>query len=85
MKAKVIQIGNSRGVRLPKSVLEEMGQPEEVYLEASRGSVIIRPVSAPRAQWAEAFQQMAEQGDDALILGGDGASSEWDRSGWKWK
>ena len=81
----MIQIGNSRGVRLPKSVLEEMGQPEEVYLEASQGTVIIRPVNAPRAQWAEAFRQMAQHGDDTLAFGDEVASSEWDRSEWKWK
>lgn len=84
MKAKVIKIGNSRGIRLPKAILDEVGLGEEVVLEASRGAVIIRPASKPRAAWGAAFQKMAACGDDQLI-DTDLSASAWDKKEWEWK
>ena len=85
MKAKVIQIGNSRGVRIPKGMLQEIGQPEEVYLEASKGTIVIRPSRSPREQWSEEFRRMAERGDDRLIDQEALSTSTWDRKEWEWK
>ena len=85
MKAKVIEIGNSRGVRIPKSLLQEIGQPEEVYLEASRGTIVIRPSRNPREYWPEEFRQMADRGDDRLIDRDALSTSNWDRREWEWK
>ena len=84
MKAKLIKIGNSRGIRLPKAVIQEIGLGEEVVLEASRGSLVVRPVSKPRAGWEGAFQEMARRGEDRLI-DADLASTAWDREEWEWK
>ncbi len=83
MKAKVIKIGNSRGIRLPKAILEQVGLGEEVVLEASRGTLVIRPASKPRATWGVSFQEMAERGDDRL-LDIEISSSSWDKE-WEWK
>lgn len=49
MKTRIVRIGNSRGVRLPK--LDQTGLPDEVELEAHGNSLIIRPIRFDRAQW----------------------------------
>lgn len=54
MKARLIRIGNSRGVRLAKTLLEEAGLTDDVDIRAQNGEVIITSSVAPRAGWAEA-------------------------------
>ena len=83
MKAKVIKIGNSRGIRIPKAIIEQVGLGQEVVLEASRGTIIIHPASKPRATWGAAFQEMAKHGDDRL-LDCEISGSSWDKE-WEWK
>jgi antitoxin MazE len=85
MKVKLVAIGNSRGVRLPKTVIEQCGFGDEVELEVARGRVVLRPRDNPRAGWDAAFKRMHEAGDDRL-LDEDVASrlSEWDQKEWKW-
>ncbi|MBI4719796.1 MAG: AbrB/MazE/SpoVT family DNA-binding domain-containing protein, partial [Chitinivibrionia bacterium] len=51
MKTRLVQIGNSRGVRLPKLIIEEAGLNDEVDLQVLEGAVIIRPLRAPRTGW----------------------------------
>ena len=55
MKISVIPIGNSRGVRLPKAVLDECKFTDAAELTVEDGRVVLTPVHAPRAGWAEAF------------------------------
>ncbi len=55
MKVAIVQIGNSRGVRLPKAVLEQVGFGTEADLTVEGGRVVLSPASAPRRGWAEAF------------------------------
>jgi antitoxin MazE len=69
MKARLVRIGNSRGVRIPKPLLEQTALRDEVEIEVENGHLVIRAVSHPRAGWAEAFQEMAKQGDGALLDG----------------
>jgi antitoxin MazE len=82
MKASLIQIGNSRGVRIPKAFLEQAGLRDEIEIEVHGSQVVIRPVSHPRAGWDVAFGEMALRGDDALLdsIG----PSRWDESEWVW-
>ena len=82
MRASLVQIGNSRGIRIPKPLLEQTGLEGEVEIEVRGEQLVIRPASHPRAGWAEAFARMAEQGDDALL--DPGLPTKWDRSGWRW-
>lgn len=84
MKAKIIKIGNSRGIRIPKTLLNEVQLQDEVLLEASGGSIVIKPARAARREWSEAFHEMAIRGDDEL-LESDVSPSSWDRDGWEWK
>ena len=69
IRARVIKIGNSQGIRIPKPLLEQTGITEDVELEVDESQIIIRPVSNPRAGWDDAFKAMAGQGDDALMDG----------------
>lgn len=68
MEANVIKIGNSKGVRLSKTILEkyEIGEKVEVILE--KDQIILRPIKQPRQGWAEAFKKMHENGDDELLI-----------------
>ncbi len=83
MKTRIVRIGNSRGVRLPKPLLDQTGLPDEVEVEAQGNQLIIRPARAPRAGWAAAFASMAATGDDHL-LDPDLPSPRFDREQWTW-
>jgi antitoxin MazE len=84
MKARVVKIGNSQGVRIPKPILEQTGIMEDVELEVEKGQIIIRPVSNPRAGWDTAFKTMSEKDDDVLIHGTETISHSWDEEEWQW-
>lgn len=82
MIASIIKIGNSRGLRLPKPIIEQCGFGNQVELEVRNNEVIIKPVKQPRHDWAKAFKKMAENGDDKLI---EIPNSKWDEDEWEWK
>ncbi|TWT99956.1 hypothetical protein Pla108_09000 [Botrimarina colliarenosi] len=66
MRIKLVQIGNSQGIRLPKAVIELAGLPTELDLEVTPGGVIIRPAKTTRAGWAEAAAACHEANDGPL-------------------
>lgn len=84
MRAKIIKIGNSQGIRIPKLFPEQTGLDGEVELEAQGDQIIIRSVSRPRQGWDEAFQAMAERGDDQLLDDDLIGQTRWDRNEWEW-
>jgi antitoxin MazE len=84
MRARVIKIGNSQGVRIPKPILEQTGIMEDVELEVEKNKIIIRPISNPRVSWDLAFKTMAENNDDVLINGTENISNSWDEEEWQW-
>jgi antitoxin MazE len=59
MKARIIRIGNSRGVRIPKALLEQTRLTDDVQIEAQAGEIVIRSARAPRADWEAQFSRMA--------------------------
>jgi antitoxin MazE len=69
MNARLIRIGNSRGVRLPKTAIEEAGLRDEVELIVRKGSITLRPLSRRREGWAKAAAECHASGDDAPLLG----------------
>ena len=82
MKAKLIQIGNSRGVRLPRPLIEEAGLTDEVELQASDGVIVIRRVKSVREGWAQAAKTMRERNEDRLL---DSAPpTSFDETEWEW-
>lgn len=84
MKTRIIRIGNSQGIRIPKPLLEQSGLGEEVELEVQPNQIIIRSASRPRRGWAEAFQAMAAQGDDVLLDPDVLGESAWEAEEWEW-
>lgn len=83
MKVAIVRIGNSRGVRLPKAVLEQCALGNEADLEIEHGRVVIRPSRQPREGWDEGFADMHQSGDDAL-LDVERIRSTWDEHEWQW-
>jgi antitoxin MazE len=83
MKARIVRIGNSQGIRIPKPLLEQSGLRDEVELEVQDGQITIRPAGSPREGWEAAFQRMAEAGDDELL--GPEVMHEWDEEEWEWQ
>lgn len=85
MKTKVVKIGNSRGIRIPKSIIHESGLRNEVELEVSDGQIIIKPISTNRESWDTAFKKMAKKQDDILLDNESILSqSKWDQEEWEW-
>lgn len=84
MKTNIVRIGNSKGIRLPKSVLEQCQLRDSVEIEVEGNVLIIRPLHAPRAEWSQAFAKMAEHKDDTLFDQDTKLATEWDRSEWRW-
>lgn len=79
MRAKLIRIGNSRGIRLAKPLLEEVGLTDEVEIHASPGVLTITPVEIPRAGWAEAAASIQSEG-----LLDDASATRFDDEEWEW-
>lgn len=84
MKTRIVRIGNSQGVRIPKMLLERSNLVEEVELEAVDNQIIIRSSRQPRQDWAESFRRMAECGDDTLLDGDLPTQTRWDEDEWQW-
>lgn len=84
MKTNIVRIGNSKGVRLPKSILEQCQLKDSVELEVEGNVLTIRPIHAPRSGWAEAFSEMAKQKDDKLLNADTASATEWDKTEWQW-
>ncbi|WP_022671328.1 AbrB/MazE/SpoVT family DNA-binding domain-containing protein [Hippea alviniae] len=82
MRASLVRIGNSKGIRIPKAILEQCNITDEVNLEIKDNKIIIEPVNSPRKGWDEAFKKMAKNGDDKLL---DMPESNWDEEEWEWK
>jgi antitoxin MazE len=85
MRSKLIAIGNSRGLRLPKSVIEQCGLDDEIELEVRDGCVILRSPKVPRAGWEAAFKRMrAENHDRLLDAQAVSRPTDWEESEWTW-
>lgn len=83
MKARIVRVGNSRGIRIPKLLLDHAGLAEEVELHAEPGRIVIEAITAPRAGWADAARTMAARGDDALL--DLPTPTRFDDEDWEWR
>ena len=68
METSIIQIGNSRGLRLSKTILEKYNIKDKVELILEEGQIILRPIESPRENWEEKFKKMTDNGDDQLLM-----------------
>ena len=82
-KTRIVRIGNSRGIRVPKILLDQAQLPDEVELHAEPGRLVVQGVQRPRTGWAEAARAMAEARHDGLL---DPVSpTRFDREEWEWR
>jgi antitoxin MazE len=82
MKTRLIRIGNSRGIRLPKPLIAQAGLTDEVELHFRDGAIVIERASTPRAGWAQAAGEMHERDEDFLL--NPPAATHFDEKEWEW-
>lgn len=82
MKARLVRIGNSRGVRLPKPLIAEAGLGEEVELRVREGAIVIARAASPRSGWVEAARQLRQRDEDVLL--DVPTPTRFDEKEWKW-
>jgi len=82
MKARLVRIGNSRGIRLPKPLIEQAGLTDEVELRVQAGVITIRAATGARAGWADAAKLMRSRGDDHLM--DPPVATRFDEEEWEW-
>jgi antitoxin MazE len=78
MQTSIIQIGNSKGIRLNKMLLEKYQIQDKVELILEKDCIIIKPVGKPRQGWEQAFKEMHANGDDQLLIDDVFEDESWD-------
>lgn len=68
MEIQVINIGNSKGIRLSKAILKQYNISDTLELILGKGRIILKPISTPRKGWEKSFKQMHKNGDDKLLI-----------------
>ncbi len=68
MELSVVNIGNSKGIRLSKTILEKYNIQDKIELIFEKGFIILKPKAEPRKNWEKAFEKMHENGDDQLLI-----------------
>ena len=83
-RTRLVKIGKSRGICLPRLFLDQVELDEEVELEVQDGQVIVRPVPRPRRGWEKQFDGMTARGDDRLLDSKAFSLTSWDEEKWVW-
>ncbi len=83
IKTKLVRIGNSQGIRIPRVVVEQASLHGAIELEVRRKHLVVRPTRRPRDGWEERFQAMAREGDDRPLWPAASLSS-FDEEEWEW-
>ena len=82
IKTRIIKIGNSRGIRIPKPLIEQASLGDEVEITIQRHQLVIRSAASPRSGWSDCFRDMTGRGDDQLL--DEAVPTLWDAGEWKW-
>lgn len=82
VRTKIIKIGNSRGIRIPRAFIEQAGFEDEVAMKVENNRLIIHAIHTPRAGWKEQYAAMHECGDDHLL--DELTQTQWDEEEWTW-
>ncbi len=82
-KTRIVKIGNSRGIRVPKVLLDQAQLPDEVELHAEPGRLVVQATRRPRTGWAKAARAMRDRGHDVLL--DKATATRFDREEWEWK
>ena len=83
MRTQLVRIGNSRGVRIPKPLIEQCGLRDTVELRVENDRLVISPERRPRQGWGEAFRAAGPAIHNELLLE-TAESNEFDRKEWQW-
>ncbi len=83
MKINLVSIGNSKGIRLPRSVIKECGFGDQIEMRVREGTVVLAPARRSREDWDAAFERMAAAGDDTPLVP-ESMAHEWDEEEWEW-
>ena len=82
VRSKVVKIGNSRGIRIPRTLLEQAGLTDDVEMTVEGDRLIIHSLHSPRQGWEMQFKAMTEHGDDQLL--DKSTPTQWDEEEWVW-
>jgi antitoxin MazE len=82
MKTRLVRIGNSRGVRIPKPLIEQAGLTDEVEMGVRDGAIVIQPSATLRSGWADAAKRMRQQDDDLLL--DPPTPTNFEEGEWEW-
>jgi antitoxin MazE len=83
IKTKLVRIGNSRGIRVPRVLVEQAGLEGELELEVRHKRLIVRSAATPRQGWEERFREMSRRGHDRLLWP-EAPPTSFDEKEWKW-
>lgn len=84
MKTKIVRIGNSQGIRIPKTLLQQCHLEGPLEIEVQGNQMVVRSASRPRHDWDKAFREMHHRQDDRLIDAEASSATRWDRDEWEW-
>lgn len=82
MKARLVRIGNSRGLRLPKPLIEEAGFKDEVEITLRDGALIVTSAEHPRAGWGAAVKLLLERREAYVIA--ENTPTRFEEDEWEW-
>jgi antitoxin MazE len=82
IRSKVVKIGNSRGIRIPRMLLEQAELTDDVEMTVEGNKLIINSAQRPRQGWDAQFTAMAEHGDDRLL--DQVPATKWEEVEWTW-
>ena len=78
MQVSVIQVGNSKGIRLSKTLLDKYQITDKVELVLESDCIVLKPIAEPRKNWEEAFAEMHRNGDDKLLIDSVFEDEKWE-------
>ena len=82
MIISVVPVGNSKGIRIPKTILNQLKIKGKLDLEVVNNEIHLKPVTEQvRNGWSEAFEKMAEYGDDNLLITDINTEDDFE---WEW-
>ena len=84
VKTRIVKIGNSQGIRIPRLLLEQTNLGEQVELELQPDQIVVRPAYQTRHNWEDEFKAMFELGDDKLLDGSIVVPTAWEEEEWEW-
>ncbi len=85
IKTRLVKIGNSHGIRIPKLLLDQVGLTRDIELEVQGDQLVLRAARRSRDGWEAQFRTMAANNDDQLLDAPVRASSSWDEEEWTWE